>query len=146
MLCFRQFNQNYLWKSKELPTRKALACAVGLGIAFSPFWGFHVLLAVFFAWVFRLNKVLTIGFSAITIPPTVPFIVAAQIGLGRLLLEGKDAVKNSIIHEICLSSILNIGVHLLIGGVLLAVLVGAISYYAVLYWLQKKLSTHSGNK
>lgn len=137
LLRFRQFIQTYLWKSEELPTRKALACAVGLGIAFSPFWGFHTLLAVLLSWVFRLNKILTIGFSAITIPPLVPVIVAAQVGLGGFLLGGKDSIKNTIGNGISLSSILNTGAHLLVGGILLAVMVGVISYIAALYLLQK---------
>lgn len=138
MLRLRQFIQMYLWMTNESPAKRALACAIGLGISVSPFWGFHTFLAVFLAWVLKLNKVLTIGFSAITIPPVVPFIVAAQVGLGRLILEGKDAVKNMIVHEISHSSILNTGVHLLFGGVLLAVLVGGISYYMLLYILLKK--------
>lgn len=143
-LRFRQFIQTYLWKSDESPAKRALACAVGMGIAFSPFWGFHILLAVFLAWLFRLNKILTIGFSTITIPPIVPLVIAAQVGLGGLIFGGSISVKNSVSNGITLSVLLNTGAHLLIGGVLLALLVGAISYYSVLYLLQKKLSNRQG--
>jgi uncharacterized protein (DUF2062 family) len=102
LLRFRQFIQMYLWKSDELPSKKALACAVGLGIAFSPFWGFHTLLVLLLAWVFRLNKILTIGISAITIPPVVPFVVGAQVSLGGLLMGGKEDVKKALVEELVL--------------------------------------------
>jgi len=136
----------YLWKSDELPSKKALACAVGLGIAFSPFWGFHTLLALLLAWVFRLNKILTIGFSAITIPPVVPFVVAAQVSLGGLLMGGKEDVKKSIGRGISLTSILNAGAHMMAGGILLAVMVGVISYVTILYLLKKKLFQYTQQK
>ncbi len=137
---FKQFIQIYIWKSDELPNKKALACAVGLGIAFSPFWGFHTLLALLLSWVFRLNKILTIGFSTITIPPIIPVIIAAQVSLGGFLLGDKNSVKNIIGNGISPYSILNIGTHLLVGGLLLAVMVGVISYLALLFICYRRSS------
>lgn len=137
---FQQFIQNYLWRSGESPAKRALACAVGLAISVSPFWGFHIVLAVFLSWIFKLDKILTIGFSAITIPPIIPLVVTAQVTIGRIIFGKTNIVKNTIQHGVKLTSLVDMGFQLLVGGILLALLVGVVSYYLLSYLLQKKLS------
>ncbi len=136
---FKQFVQNYLWRSDEPPARRAMACAVGLAISVSPFWGLHVLLAAFFSWIFKLNKILTIGFSAITIPPIIPLVVTAQVSIGGVIFGKTNIVKNTLQHGVKLSSLLDAGYQLFVGGILLALVVGVISYYLLWYMLQKQL-------
>ncbi len=41
----------------DTPHRTALAFALGVFIAFSPLLGFHFILAIISAWLFRLNRV-----------------------------------------------------------------------------------------
>lgn len=137
---FQQFVQNYLWRSDEAPAKRALACAVGLVISVSPFWGFHMVLAVFFSWVFKLNKILTIGFSAITIPPIIPLVVAVQVSIGGVILGKTNIVKNTIQHGVKLTSLLDAGLQFFVGGIFLALVVGVISYFPLLYVLQRKLA------
>ncbi|MCX7744965.1 MAG: DUF2062 domain-containing protein [Flavobacteriales bacterium] len=143
---FHQFVQNYLWISDESPAKRALACAIGLAISVSPFWGFHVLIAVLLSWVFKLNKILTIGFSAITIPPIIPLVVAVQVGIGELIFGNTNFIKTTIQHGVNLSLMLHAGIYLLTGGIFLAIAVGVISYYLLLYILQKKLAKKALNE
>lgn len=137
---FQQFVQNYLWRSDESPAKRALACAVGLAISVSPFWGFHMVLAVLFSWVFKLNKILTIGFSAITIPPIIPLVIAAQVSIGGVIFGKTNIVKNTMQDGVKLTSLLDVGFQLFVGGTLLALVVGVVSYFPLLYVLQKKIS------
>lgn len=142
---FQQFVQNYLWRSNESPAKRALACAVGLAISVSPFWGVHMVLAVLFSWLFKLNKILTIGFSAITIPPIIPLVVAIQVSIGGVILGKTNIVKNTIQHGIKITSLLDVGFQLFVGGILLALVVGVFSYYPLLYVLKKKLAQRDSN-
>jgi uncharacterized protein (DUF2062 family) len=142
---FQQFVQNYLWRSDESPAKQALACAVGLAISVSPFWGFHMVLAVLFSWIFKLNKILTIGFSAITIPPIIPLVIAAQVSIGGVIFGKTNIIKNTMQHGVKLTSLLDAGFQLFVGGILLALAVGVVSYFPLLYALQRRLTQKNSN-
>jgi uncharacterized protein (DUF2062 family) len=54
---------------------KALSAAFGVFMGIIPIWGFQTLVAIFFAVVFRLNKVLVVIFSHISFPPMMPLVI-----------------------------------------------------------------------
>ncbi len=68
------------------PERTALAFAVGVFIAFSPFLGLHTILATVLAFLFRFNKIAIYTGTFVNNPflTLVPIIVASY-GLGALL-------------------------------------------------------------
>jgi uncharacterized protein (DUF2062 family) len=85
------------------PERTALAFAVGVFIAFSPFLGLHTIMATLAAFIFRFNKVAIFTGTFINNPflTLVPIIIASYaIGaflLGRPLRispEGIDLLKD----------------------------------------------------
>jgi hypothetical protein len=85
------------------PERTALAFAIGVFIAFSPFLGFHTILATLIAFLFRFNKVAIYAGTFINNPflTLVPIIIASYaIGafvLGRPLrisTTGIELLKN----------------------------------------------------
>lgn len=55
----------------ETPQRLALAFAVGIFIAFSPWFGLHIASCFLIAWVFRLSKLVVVTASLINNPWTV---------------------------------------------------------------------------
>jgi uncharacterized protein (DUF2062 family) len=59
-----------LVKFDEPPHRLAVAFALGVFIAFSPWLGFHFASAVALAWIFRLNKVVVLTACFINNPWT----------------------------------------------------------------------------
>lgn len=69
------------------PERTALAFAVGVFIAFSPFLGLHTILATLVAFVFRFNKVAVYSGTFINNPflTLVPIIIASY-AVGAFLL------------------------------------------------------------
>ena len=56
---------------KESPHRIATAFAFGVFIGMSPLLGIHTLLGLFFAWIFRLNRIITLIGVYITNPWTI---------------------------------------------------------------------------
>ena len=70
----------------DRPERVAAALALGVGVGLSPFIGFHFILAVVLAWLFRLHKVDTVIGSFVGNPWTLPPVYAAGYRLGRTLL------------------------------------------------------------
>jgi uncharacterized protein (DUF2062 family)/SAM-dependent methyltransferase len=73
--------------SKPLP----LAAAVTLGIVIgcTPFFGLHLLMCVLFAYVLRLNILITYLAANISIPPLAPFLAAGSIQIGHYLFHGQ---------------------------------------------------------
>lgn len=72
---------------EESPERVAAAIALGIGIGFSPFLGFHIWLALGLAFLFRLNKIDAAIGQFVGNPWTLPAVYAAGYRLGRRLLH-----------------------------------------------------------
>ncbi len=70
----------------EAPQRVAAAVALGVGVGLSPFIGFHFILAIVLAFVFRLNKLDTVIGSFAGNPWTLPPVYAMGYRLGRAIL------------------------------------------------------------
>ena len=70
----------------QTPERVAAAVAVGVGVGLSPFIGFHFLMAIGLAFLFRLNKLDTVLGSLIGNPWTLPPFFAVGYRVGRALL------------------------------------------------------------
>lgn len=88
-LSLRRRSQRFLLDlmgREESPERVAAAVALGVGIGFSPFIGFHFFLAVALAFVFRLNKLDTVIGSFAGNPWTLPAFYALGYRVGRAIL------------------------------------------------------------
>jgi uncharacterized protein len=89
---------------EQPPERVAAAVALGVGVGLSPFIGFHFILAIVLAFMFRLNKLDTVLGSLVGNPWTLPPFFAAGYRVGRALLGyGSGRVPNlqwqRILHE-----------------------------------------------
>jgi uncharacterized protein (DUF2062 family) len=71
---------------EESLERVAAAVAVGVGVGLSPFIGFHFILAIALAFVFRLNKLDTVLASFVGNPWTLPPFFAMGYRIGRAIL------------------------------------------------------------
>ena len=74
------------FKEDPRPQRVALSFAVGTAISFSPFLGFHLLIAIVVAFLFRLNKVEMILGTFVNNPWTFPFVYGGAYFLGAWML------------------------------------------------------------
>ena len=70
------------------PGRAAAAAFLGLFIGIVPIYGFQTLAAVGVAWLFRLNKPLTVAGTFINNPLLQPVIIVASVEIGYFLRGG----------------------------------------------------------
>ena len=102
-----------------------MACAMGWGIfcGIIPLWGYQMIFAAVTAHFMRLNKVVALVFSNISIPPMIPFILYGSVVFGAAILE----IDNSFTLDSI--SIENIGMSLtqyITGSLALAVVSGLV--------------------
>ena len=133
------------------PERTALAFAIGVFIAFSPFLGLHTIMATLVAFIFRFNKIAIYSGTFINNPflTLVPIIIASY-AIGALILgqplrissEGLDLLKEP--HLLTGDYYRKLWVKgseivwpFTIGGTVLSVVCSAIAY-PVTFWLLRK--------
>ena len=79
----------------DSPTRIARGVAFGVFTSFSPFFGFHIILALLLAKVFRANLIAALAGTAIGNPLTFPFIIGGALKLGTFVL-GRDPANHDL--------------------------------------------------
>tara|TARA_B100001250_G_C19795726_1_gene788627 strand:- start:305 stop:1483 length:1179 start_codon:yes stop_codon:yes gene_type:complete len=116
---------------------KSLSIGLGVLMGILPIWGFQMLAAVFLSYVFKLNKIIVLAFSNISIPPAIPFIIFGSYYLGHLITGGEELTFSM---NIDLQYIKAISTQYIIGSIMLAILSGLISFlssYLILNLLNK---------
>lgn len=125
---------------KESPEQTALAFAIGVFIAFCPLYGLHMVLAVLCAWWFGLNFIAILAGAFVNNPWTVVPILGATYWTGALLLGRRDVPAFNW-HDLSLSTlyqqILPYAIPFALGGLVLSVVGGLLSYPAA-YWFVSK--------
>lgn len=127
---FRQFKLNLirLARIKSSPDAIARGVALGIFIGFTPFFGFHILIALFFAFILRQNKIAAFAGVWITNPLTAPFIYALEYEIGRMLL-GMEPVGTAVFsRELTWDIAVHLGLPLMLGSVILGLPLALISY------------------
>ena len=127
---------------QESPERVAAAVALGVGIGLSPFIGFHFLLAIVLASLFRLSRLDTVLGSLVGNPWTLPPFFAVGYRVGRALL-GYSTTRvpplqwERILHQDFWISFRGPGFRprltsFLVGTTLLAVILSLAAYWVML--------------
>ncbi len=75
-----------IWRLRGSSHAIALGCAYGVFVSFTPYMGFHFLLAGLLAWVSRANVIASAFGTFVGNPLTFPFIWIATYNLGNLIL------------------------------------------------------------
>lgn len=131
---FKRFLKEDVLESDGSNRTKAFSIALGVFIGFSPLWGFHTLLTLSLAVLFKLNKVLAFVASNVSLPPFIPFIIAASLFLGAPFVEGDS---NILSRELDFELIKNNLVQYVIGSFILAIGMSALSWIATFLFLNK---------
>jgi len=121
-----------LHRLPDSPHRIALGFACGAAASFTPFFGFHIVLAAAVAWLLRGN-ILAAAFGTIVGNPlTFPFIAAFSLNTGwRILGTGTLAAEGDFSVGWLLENFEQIFLPYLVGGILPGLLCGVICYWFI---------------
>ncbi len=136
----KKFIKEDVLGSKDSNKIKSLSIALGVLFGILPVWGFQTFLVMFFAVLFRWNKVLAFAFSNISIPPMIPLIIWLSLKVGGWVVPSLSTF--SFDKEMSFSMIQDHFLQYLIGSVILAVssafLFGIGSYFLFSFLGKKK--------
>lgn len=130
----------YYWKRilrlKATPHAIAAGVAAGAFASFTPFMGFHFILAFIFAWFIAGNMIAAALGTAVGNPLTFPAIWAANLGIGNAILGVSAPVPQhphsqfgALLHSGDLSALwAPIIKPMLVGGIPLGLVVSAVIY------------------
>jgi uncharacterized protein (DUF2062 family) len=115
------------------PVRQAAAIGLGLLIGASPFYGFHLLLAVGLGRLFRLNRLKTYLAANISNPFIAPFLVAVELQAGSWVRRGQF-YSASALDQV---RVQGLAADLLIGSAIVGLVLGTTGA-AVTYFLLRR--------
>lgn len=131
---FKRFIKEDVLESAGTNRIKAFSVAMGVFIGLSPFWGFQTLLVISLSVLFKLNKVLAFVASNVSLPPFIPFIIAASLFIGAPFVHGDSNILN---QELNFDLIKNNLLQYVIGSIILATTMSVLSGVAVFLFLNK---------
>jgi len=122
---FKRFIKEDVLESEGTNRVKAFSIALGVFVGFLPFGGYHTLLVISLSVLFKLNKVLAFVASNVSLPPFIPFIIAAALFLGAPFVAGEghilsqewnfNLVKNNLLQYVIGSLILATSMSFILG-------------------------------
>ncbi|MCQ9640646.1 DUF2062 domain-containing protein [Chryseobacterium sp. WG14] len=126
---FKRFIQEDVLESDGSNRTKAFSIALGVFIGLSPFWGFQTLLVISVSVLFKLNKVLAFIASNVSLPPFIPFIIAASLFLGAPFVEGDSNILSQDFNfELIRNNLLQYVIGSLILSTTLSVIAGITTF------------------
>ena len=130
----------------------AISVGIGFGVfmGIAPIWGFQMIVAVLLAHFLKLNKIIVLAFSNISLPPVIPFIIYLSYATGGLVMDNPIEfttetmyyLKDQIIHGNFYNTLNEFGYSILqyiIGSIILGLLLGGIA--TTISYIIIKLST-----
>ncbi len=135
------FIEKNITKNKE--SNSKIAAAMGLGVMFGivPIWGYQMIAVAAVAHLLRLNKVIALVFSNISIPPMIPFILYGSLLSGSIALGRDNVIDFSTVNFETVSQDL---VQYIFGACVLALIAGAIVFIVAYAMLSIFRSKHNG--
>lgn len=118
----RRFIRRNITRSPESNARLAAAMGWGICCGILPIWGYQMIFAGLSAHFMRLNKLVAIVFSNISIPPMIPFILYGSYWLGGRIT---GLPVELTLAEVTLRRMAECLAQYLAGSVALAVVAGA---------------------
>ena len=106
--------------------------ACGAMVSFTPLLGLHFVLAVFFAYLIRGNMIAALIGTVVGNPITFPFIWGLIYNVGTYVTSIKNTtLDNDINFEMILNQTYEIFFPMFVGGVIIAPLVWAITFFII---------------
>ena len=127
----RNFWTNHIIASHESNNVKAMSIGFGLFMGIFPLWGFQMLVAGFLAHLMKLNKVVVLAASNISIPINIPWIIFCSLICGKLAL-GNPIAEFKVVQDIKEVGIqvlfTKYGLEYFLGATIFALIMGVSGY------------------
>ena len=125
----KKFISENITHSKESNVKMAASIGLGFFFVVSPFWGYHMILAGVVAHFLKLNKVVAIASSNISLPPLIPFILYGGFAMGNWMFNKPATVTlKNVMDQPIGESLLEYAVGSLTLGLIAALLGFCFSY------------------
>lgn len=121
----KDFINKQVLHSKDSNLKMATAMGWGVFCGVIPIWGYQMVFAGLSAHFMKLNKVVTIVFSNISIPPMIPFLLYGSVVLGAWALGLENAFT---LDNITIESVGESLTQYFVGSVALATLLGVLVF------------------
>lgn len=134
------FFHKYIFEPSESNSRIALSAALGVFLGIAPFWGWQMVLIVFFASLLNLNKAIGLLAGQVSLPPFIPFVLYASYKMGGYFLDNESDLSFS--NGLSLETVKENFVQYLFGAVCLAaissLIVGSVTFILLSLFRRKK--------
>ena len=121
----RNFINKHILHSADSNLKMSAAMGWGVFCGVIPIWGYQMVFAGLSAHFMKLNKVVAMVFSNISIPPMIPFLLYGSVMLGAVVLGIENAFT---LEDISLESVSQSLAQYLAGSVVLAVVLGLLVF------------------
>lgn len=92
--------KDQLYLHNDNPAKVAYALGFGVFMGIVPIWGFQMLVAIFLSHLLKLNKILVLVASNISLPPMIPFIIYFSYKTGGWLLGGEQNLASNTVETL----------------------------------------------
>ncbi len=137
---FKALIRKELFNPEETNRVKVASVMLGAFMGVAPVWGWQMAIAITLAIAFKLNKVLTLAVSNISIPPMIPIILYLSYITGGIVLGygARIDFDRGIDLAFVTENLFQYVIGSLIFGVILALVLGLITYIALLIFRKQK--------
>lgn len=139
---FNELIRKNLLAPEESNLKKAASIGLGIFLGIAPIWGWQMATALALAVLFRLNKVITLIASNISLPPLIPFILFGSYMTGGLILNNPNPLDldSGITMEFVKKNFLQYIIGALVFGAAMGILSGFVSYILLSIFRRKQIS------
>jgi glycosyltransferase involved in cell wall biosynthesis len=133
---FKEVLKDHLFNTSHSPGLRAASVGFGVFMGIVPIWGFQMLVAIFLAVLFKLNKILVIIAANISVPPMIPLILFLSYKAGAFWM-GAHAQQLRFDRTISLHTVQQNLEQYIYGSITLAIVAGGV--FAVITFVLLKL-------
>lgn len=135
----KRFIDNNITHSPDSNARLTAAIMLGIFMGIIPIWGYQMIVAFAIAHLLKLNKILTLVASNISIPPMLPFLIYGSYYTGCKVLQVPiELTLSNITLESVKHSLLPYIVGSIVFAALCSVVVGAVTLGLLTVFRRKK--------
>jgi len=136
---FRELIRKHLISPEESNFKKSASIGLGVFMGIAPVWGWQMAIALALAILLKLNKVITLVASNISIPPLIPFIIIASYLTGGLILNNQQELNfdSGITLEFVRKNFLQYIAGALVFGTVMGLLSGLVTWLVLTIFRRK---------